>query len=239
MRLLVLSDLATAAPLALVAETMLSTMRVGGTLALSIELLRAPSAQTLALVGTGRLARAAVVALQATCPFGEIRVASRSSEHRERFCGDLTTQGVVGLQPAMSLEAACSGADVILTITTANEPLIRADWCRPGSLLVTAGGGQECEDTAILGADRILVDDWAQCTLLGDLAVLHRQGKIAEHQIAGTLADVVAGCVPGRQSPAQRLVAVPQGLTILDVALGVYVYRIAMQRGLGTTVAGL
>jgi ornithine cyclodeaminase/alanine dehydrogenase-like protein (mu-crystallin family) len=214
-------------------------MRVGGALALSIELLRAPSAQTLALLGTGRLARAAAVALQATCPFREIRVMSRSREHREQFCRDLTAQGVVGLRPAMSLEAACSGADVILTITTANEPLVRAAWCGPGSLLVTAGGGQECEDAAILDADRIVVDDWAQCTLLGDLAVLHRQGKLTEHRIAGTLADVVAGCVPARQSAAERLVAVPQGLTILDVALGVYVYQLAIQRGLGTTVAGL
>lgn len=234
--MIVLTELESTSPLAIVATNTLMEFRVGAALAVAVEWLRSSSASILALVGTGRLARSVLRAIQATTPFPSIRVISRSPDSAKRFSHEMAAEGLEGLIAANSLEEACSGADVILTLTEADKPLIRAAWCGAGSLLVTAGGRQECEDRAILDADKIYVDDWEQCTMLGDIAVLHRQGKIREADVTGTLADVVAGKLVGRHSDLDRIVAVPQGLTILDVALSHFVYQRVKEQGIGQSV---
>ena len=235
-QLLVLTRLGTAAPLALICSAGLGELRVGAAIAITIELLRSSTARTLALIGTGRLAKSTVRAIQATMPFPEIRMVSRSWESAARFCAELVQAGVVGLAAVGGIAEACLDADVILTLTTASEALIRAEWCKQGSLVVTAGGRRECEDQVILQADKIFVDDWEQCTILGDLAALYREGKIDRADLAGSLCEIVAGKVPGRANDRERIVAVPQGLTLLDVALGHFVYRVAMEKGLGVDV---
>jgi ornithine cyclodeaminase/alanine dehydrogenase-like protein (mu-crystallin family) len=235
-QLIVLSDLDSATPIAILGADSLTAIRVGAAVSVTVEWLRPTGAETLAVIGAGKLARAALRAIQATTPFRAVRVASRSAEGARELCDALAGQGVSGLKAAASPREASLGADVVVTLTSADEPIVEADWCRPGGLLVTAGGGKECEDRAILSADKIFVDDWAQCAILGDLAALRRQGKISEADIAGTLANVVAGRSVGRTGD-ERIVAVPQGLTILDIALGHWVYRKAAALGIGARLA--
>jgi ornithine cyclodeaminase/alanine dehydrogenase-like protein (mu-crystallin family) len=236
MRLLLLCDLASAEPLALLAEQTMYAMRVGAAIAVTIDQLRPSRSRTLGLIGAGRLARATVIAIQTSMPFEEVRVSSRLAASGESFCEAMGARGLCGLRAVPSVEAACDGADVIVTLTDADEPLVRAAWCRPGGLLVSGGGHQECEEAVILEADRIIVDDWEQCILLGDIAALHRRGLIGIDRISGTLSDVVAGRSVGRQSDGERIVAVIQGLTLLDVAFAYHVYQAAKAKGLGAVV---
>jgi ornithine cyclodeaminase/alanine dehydrogenase-like protein (mu-crystallin family) len=236
MQLLLLSDLKTAAFLALVNCNQLSALRYGAMVALTIDALRSSSATRLALVGAGNLAGAAVQAIQAACPFHTIRVASRSGASSVRFCENMSAVGVADIEPCSSTEDACRGADVILTITNAEAILVRADWCEPGALLVSTGGRRECEPESILGADKVFIDDWDQCAVLGDIAALHGEGKFDREDITATLAEVITGRHPGRESDHERIVAVPQGLTSLDVALAHFIYRSAVERNLGTHV---
>lgn len=236
MQLLLLSDLETAAFLALVSCDKLSERRYGAMVALTIDALRSSSATKLAVVGAGNLASAAVQAIQAACPFQTINVASRSGESRERFCKNMATIGVAGMVPCDSVEEACQEADVILTITNAEAVLVQATWCAPGSLLVSTGGRRECEPEAILGADKVFIDDWDQCAVLGDLAALHREGRFDREDSTATLAEVITGRHPGRESDRERIVAVPQGLTSLDVALAHFIYRSALEQNMGTHV---
>lgn len=233
LQMLVLADLATSVPHALIHGESLHPLRVGMVIAVAIERLRSDRARTLALLGAGRLARGAIEAIQATTPFDSIRVAARSLESARRFCDSVDASTRARLQPAADPESACRDADVIVTLTSADEALVRAQWCNPGSLLVSCGGAQECEAEAILGANRIFVDDWVQCSVMGDIAALHQQGRIKESDVE-SLADVCVGRIPGRSTDEERLVAVPQGLAILDIALGQAVYQRALSRGMGT-----
>lgn len=236
MQLILLSHLETAAFLGLVSCDRLSERRYGAMVALTIDSLRPSTAITLAVIGAGNLARAAIEAIQAATPIQSIRVASRSPDSRLKLCDDMAAQGIGDMAPATSIEAACVGADVILTITNAEAELIKADWCKAGSLVVSTGGRRECDPAIILGADKVFIDDWEQCTLLGDIAALHREGRFAPKDVTATLGDVVTGAHPGRESDSERIVAVPQGLTSLDVALAHFVYRVAMEQNLGTEV---
>jgi len=236
MQLILLSNLETAAFLGVVSCDQLSERRFGAMAALTIEALRKPYTATLAVIGAGALARAGIEAIQEAVHFSTVRVASRSPESRETLCAALSEKGVKGLEPADSIKAACDDADVILTITNAEAPLVHAAWCKPGSLLVSTGGRRECEPEAVLQAEQVFIDDWEQCAVLGELAALHREGRFAPTDVTATLADVITGRHPGRKSEQDRIVAVPQGLTSLDVALAHFVYREAVKQNLGTSV---
>jgi ornithine cyclodeaminase/alanine dehydrogenase len=233
-----LTELDTSVPIALVAAETLSMLRVGAAIGVAVERLGPHPARRLGLIGTGRLARAALRGLRAPGQaerLGAVRAVSRSPEHRRRFVEDMALEGIA-VEAVDTPAMACDGADVIITVTNADEVLVRATWCQPGSLLVTAGGRRECEDEAILGADKIFVDDWEQCTILGDIAALHRRGKIRREDVAGTFGDVVAGRAAGRTAGGERIVAVPQGLATLDAALARFVYEHAAAAGLGVQV---
>ena len=236
LQMMVLTELATALPLAIVATTTLASFRVGGMIALTIETLRSKNAKVLAVVGSGRLAFGVVRAVQATTPFGAIRVAARSTANAERFCATLAAEGIAAPTAVKDAQAACEDADVIMTLTDTQAPIVQAGWCKPGSLLVSAGGGQECEEAAILTSDKIFVDDWTQCTLLGDIAALNKAGKIARSDIAGVLPDVISGKTAGRTSDNERIVAIPQGMALLDMALSHFAYKAALKKGLGQKV---
>jgi ornithine cyclodeaminase/alanine dehydrogenase-like protein (mu-crystallin family) len=237
-----LTELDSGVPLAMIAAERLGALRVGAAVGTAVELLRATPSRTLALIGTGRLAKAVLRALHETAPpmlgqtesFAAVRVTSRSPERRQRFAEEMARENV-RIDSVDTPAAACAGADVIVTVTNADEPLIQTAWCRPGSLLVSAGGCRECADEAILGADKIFVDDWEQCTVLGDIAALHRLGRIHRDDITGTLSDIIAGRAPGRESDCERIVAVPQGLAVLDVALARFVYEKAVAASAGVT----
>ena len=237
MQLILLSDLETAAFLGIVSCDQLSERRFGAMAALTIDALQSANASVLAVIGAGALAKSGLEAIHEATPFTATRVASRSPESRETLCATLAEKGIKGIEPADSIEAACEDADVILTITNAEAELVHAAWCKPGSLLVSTGGRRECEPDAVLQADQVFIDDWEQCAVLGELAALHREGRFGPDDVTATLADVITGRHPGRQSDMARIVAIPQGLTSLDVALANFVYRAAVKQNLGTEVA--
>jgi ornithine cyclodeaminase/alanine dehydrogenase-like protein (mu-crystallin family) len=236
MQLILLSDLDSAAFLGLISCNRLSERRYGAMTALTIASLRASQASILAVIGAGTLARAAIEAIHQTTPFATIRVASRSPDSRQRLCDDMAAQGIGGIAPAESVEAACDGAQVILTITSADEILVEAGWCAPGALVVSTGGRRECDPALLLDCDKIFIDDWDQCAVLGDIAALHRADRFGPGDVTATIGEVLNGTHPGRISDSERIVAVPQGLTSLDIALAHFVYRAALEQDLGTEV---
>ena len=71
-----------------------------------------------------------------------------------------------GATVAPDLERACRSADVILTATPAAEPLIQADWIRPGCHITAIGadspGKQELETALVARADLRVADNIAQ-----------------------------------------------------------------------------
>jgi len=219
-RWLILCDRDTAEPVAILEERSLYRMRVGASIAIAIEHLRASSARTLAMIGAGPLAAATLEAVAAVTPFELVRIASRSQARLQALQKQASTW-LPRVVASSSVSEATADADVVVALTTAASPILGVDVLRPGVLVLPCGGKPECDPALFEGADRIFVDDWVQCTLLGDIAPLAEAGRLTEADVAGTLAGLVSGDVLGRTDDRAAIVAVIQGLSLLDVALGV------------------
>src|SRR5262249_54765966 len=113
-------------PLAFMDGRLITEMRTAAVSAAVTRHLPAPHSRILALLGSGVQARAHLHALRHACPFDEVRVWSRTSDHAKAFA---EREGAI----AMELEPAVRGADVVVTATNSLEPFLRGAWLKEGA----------------------------------------------------------------------------------------------------------
>lgn len=228
MGLYILSDPATAFPLAIMDATLITAMRTGAAAAIASKHLARPGARTLGLVGCGVQARYLLDAHRAT--FGstlEVLAADVSVEASERFARESGGR-------AVSIEEA-SGCDIVCTATPCRAPVVSRAWVRPGAHLNAMGAdahGKQELDPAILRDGRVVIDDWAQATESGEVNVPLHDGTLSRDAIHATLGEVIAGKRPGREH-ADITVFDSTGLAVQDAAVARVVYAAARERGAG------
>src|SRR5436309_13475695 len=120
-----LCDPETGGPLAIMDGRLITEMRTAAVSAAATKLLAARDSTILAILGSGVQAHSHVEALRLVRNFEEIRVWSPTKEHAERFAKEIGAT-------ATSVEQAISGADVIVTATNANTPVLKGLWLKPG-----------------------------------------------------------------------------------------------------------
>lgn len=137
---------------ALLEADRLGQMRTGAASGVATRLLARQQARRVGIYGTGWQAVSQLLAVCAVRPVTEVRVYSRSAEHREGFCERMAPQlRGVDLLPVDRPEAAAVGAEILITITSAREPVLLGEWVESGAHLNAAGGNsvlrRELDDT--------------------------------------------------------------------------------------------
>ena len=226
----ILSDPATASPLAVMDATLLTAYRTGAAGAVASKYLAKKSPRTLGLVGAGVQARVLIDAHRVV--FGELEIlaADVSPEAAQRLAQEKGGR-------AVSVEEAAA-ADIVCTSTPSSVPVVRRAWVKDGAHISAMGadgpGKQELEASILVDA-RVLIDDWEQATHSGEVNVPLHDGSYARERIAGTLGEVVAGKLAGR-GDARITVFDSTGLAVQDVALAKVLYEAARARGIGVSV---
>ena len=134
---------------------------------------------------------------------------------------------------ADDFRTAVEGADIVVTATSADEPLVAGDWVQPGALVISLGSYQELAEELVLSADKLVVDHREQSRHRGQLVKMYEAGLIDDRSVYAQLGEIVAGHKVGRSSESERNVACLTGTAFEDIALAAKVYERAQQRGLG------
>ncbi|MDB5921397.1 MAG: ocd2 [Betaproteobacteria bacterium] len=132
MSMVVLLSLETGEVLGMLPDSHIQKMRVGGTTALGVKLMARPDSKCVGVLGSGAQAEAAVECTAAVLPLERIKVFSPTRANRERFAREMTQRIGVQVTAVDSPERAFEGADVVLTATSAYEPVYKREWLRPG-----------------------------------------------------------------------------------------------------------
>lgn len=228
----ILSDPATALPLAVMDATLLTAVRTGAAAGVASKVLARPDSRSAGFIGSGVQARTLLAALRVV--FGELEVvaADQSAEAAETFAAE------AGGRAGSAEEAA--GCDILCTATPSRRPLVERAWIRPGTHINAMGAdahGKQELAPAILADAKVVIDDWQQATESGEVNVPLHEGVLSRDHIHAALGEVVAGLKPGRQSDDEITVFDSTGLAVQDVALARLVYEKARQRGVGREVA--
>ena len=225
-----LSDRHTGAPLALLDGEALTVRRTAAASALAARHLARDDAQTLLMVGAGRLApwlaRAHVALRPALVRVG---VWARRIESAETLVTELRREGIDAAVRS-DLASAVAAADVICCTTTATQPVVLGAWLRPGTHLDLVGGFRpdmrEVDDTAVARCACILVDTRAGALAeAGDLVQPLARGVIAPERISGELAQLLRGECAGRTARDQVTLFKSVGTALEDLAAAQLVLR--------------
>lgn len=211
-----LVDPQTGTPLAIMDGRLITEMRTAAVSAVATKLLASPAAKVLAILGSGVQARSHVEALRFVRQFEEIRVWSPTLEHSRQFAQEIGAK-------AMSAEKATRDADVIVTVTSSNTPVLHGSWLKPGCHVNAIGAcrpdWRELDDEAM--ANVVFVDS--------------REGAMKESgdvilscaKIYAELGEALAGKVPTRAN--ETTIFKSLGMAVEDIAAATLVYRLATQ----------
>jgi alanine dehydrogenase len=232
---LTLFDPPTGFPLAIMDATAITRLRTGAASGVATRLLARADAAVLSLIGAGNQALTQIEAILAVRPrIEEVVVFDLDSGRSTALARTVTEKFDVVVKIAASVQDAVTVADVLTTITPARQPMVQAQWVRPGTHInaigADAAGKQELA-TALTLAAKVIVDDMEQATHSGEINVPLATGAFRETDIHAELGHVVAGVKPGRENSTDITIFDSTGLALQDLACAAYVYRKVMASG--------
>jgi thiomorpholine-carboxylate dehydrogenase len=149
MAVIQLFDATTGEPLLAMDGRLITEMRTAAVSAVAIGHLAEPQARVLAILGSGVQARSHVRALAGVRSFAEVRVWSRTPEHARNFANEIDAR------VCNSAEEAVCGADVVLALTSAPQPILSGHWLSPHAMVCAIGSAtperRELDDEAMRG----------------------------------------------------------------------------------------
>jgi ornithine cyclodeaminase/alanine dehydrogenase-like protein (mu-crystallin family) len=217
--------------LALVEADRLGQLRTGAASAVAARHLAREDAATLGLIGTGWQAEGQVACIRAALPAIDRVIAySRNEKRLADFCRRF------GAEPAEYNREAAE-ADVVVTVSTSRDPVLRGEWLRPGALVCAVGANRlesrELDNAVLERAAFVCCDSKEQARIeAGDLVEPVERGVLDWLEVH-ELAEVVSGEVPGRAGDGDIVVFKSLGVAAEDVAVAALVLERARERGLG------
>lgn len=228
-------------PVALLDGSEVTAIRTAAASALATRVLARADSRCLALVGCGLQARHHVAALLEVRPLDRILVWGRDRGRADRFIRDLDVPAGISVTTASSVAEACDAADIVTTVTSSREPILRGAWLLRGTHvnLVGAAVREAAEaDVETVRRARFFVDyRESAMAQAGELLNAISQKVVDESHVAGEIGEVLAGRIPGRRSADEITVYKSLGVAAQDLAAGWRAWRQAQQRSLGIEVA--
>jgi ornithine cyclodeaminase len=226
--------------LAMMNASAITSIRTAAVSAVATDLLAREDACDLAIIGSGVQARSHLAAMSEVRSIKRCRIASRQIEHAQKFVDEMTPDYSFPLEPVESVEDALEGADLIVTVTSTREPVVRREWISPGAHLNVVGASTPHArevDSATMAASSLFVDR-RESTIneAGDYLFAAREGVIGPDHIRAEIGEVLTGAKAGRTSLEEITLFKSLGLAIEDLAAADYLYRRARELNAGTWV---
>jgi ornithine cyclodeaminase/alanine dehydrogenase-like protein (mu-crystallin family) len=230
----------TGEPLALMNASEITAIRTAAVSAVATRLLARADAAELGIIGAGVQARTHLVALASVRSLQRARVACRNPEHARRLVSEMSPRVPFPIEPVDSNEAAVRDADLIVTATSSQEPVLSREWISPGAHINAIGthSPQSREiDTGTMAAARIFVDRRESAlNEAGDYLLAAKEGAITPESIVAEIGELLTGAKPGRTSDSDITLFKSLGLAIEDVVCAEYLFRKAKTANVGTWV---
>ncbi|WP_375574008.1 MULTISPECIES: iminosuccinate reductase BhcD [Seohaeicola] len=221
---------------ALVGGNYLTAIRTAAASSVSIAHLARPDARVLGMVGAGHQS---AFQLRAAVRQRKFEKVLAWNPHPEMLPKLAAVAAELGLPfEAVEREALGAAADVIITITSAFEPLMMRDWIKPGTHVACMGTdtkGKQEVDANLLAAASVFTDEVAQSVTIGEAQHAIGAGLISEGDIT-PIGAVINGTHKGRTSADQITVFDGTGVGLQDLAVAHVAMRGAQERGLGAAV---
>lgn len=226
--------------LAMIEADALGQIRTGAASGLATRVLSNADASEATIFGAGWQAETQLLAIDAVRALKRVWVVNRRPERRETFIAKMQPLVKARIEPARSPEEAVRASQIVTTITSSREPVLKGEWLQPGTHVNAAGGNmllrREIDDDVVLRADRLVADSIEQSKIeSGEFTGVIETGRRHWEDFV-ELRHVVAGSAPGRTAASDVTLFKSGGLALEDIAAAKLVYERALKQNIGTAL---
>ena len=241
-----LSNTETGQPLAVLNASAVNEIRTAAVSAVATGLLAVPGADVLAIVGTGVQARSHLMAIAATWPLSEVRIAGSAPARTAKFAADVAPAALaevgasdVRVTACDSVGSAVLDARIVVTATSSATPVLESGWLAPGTHINAVGAclphTRELDTPTV--ADAALFADSRESVLAesGDYLLAAAEGAVGPDHIRAEIGELLAGTAPGQGRMNTREITIFEslGLAIEDLSAAMAAYQAARDTGAG------
>jgi len=230
--LIILNDVQTCAPYAVMDCTWITGYRTGAATAVAARHLARRESATAGIIACGFQGRTNLLALAEVLPLTRVYAFDTDAAVQRRFAAEMSAALDIEVVGVREVREAVAASDVVVTsgpILKHPAPTIERDWLKPGAFASAVDFDSYWTEEALAQIDRIATDDHAQFQYYRRVGYFQKTPDPY-----ADLGELVGGRKPGRERADERTMAMNLGLALDDMAVAPEVYRRARARGLGT-----
>jgi ornithine cyclodeaminase/alanine dehydrogenase-like protein (mu-crystallin family) len=232
----VLSEIEKGFPIALMEGTLASNIRVAAIGGIAAKYLARENSESIGFIGAGEQAKMHLLAMKIVRPsLKECRIAAKTEAEEQQFIDELSPllPDVSFISTKTNARNAMEGADILVTATSVQAPLLKAEWMKKGAFYSHIGGWED-EYAVAQQCDKIVCDDWDTVTHRGQtLSRMYKEGLLSHHDIYADLHELVSGHKKGRETEDERIYFNAVGLAYIDVGIAFAMYQRAKSSKIG------
>ncbi len=203
----------------------LTDLRTAAAGAVAARHLSRKDASCAAIFGAGMQARLQLQALRLVRPIERAVIWAREPARAEALAHEISGTGL-GVRTVTDPRDAAECADILVTTTPATQPILRAEWLRPGQHVTAMGSDQpgknELDPHCLGRADLYVSDRVSQTRLMGELRAALQASVLRDHGNLPELGDIILGHHPGRSLAEQITIADLTGTGVQDTAIATH-----------------
>lgn len=233
---IILSELEHGFTLSVMDGTYITGLRTAAVGAVAAKYLAKEKADTIGFIGAGKEARRHLDMIKIARPsIKTCYVSSRHSSTVDAFIAEEQNKhpDMTFIHCCDDFKAATELADIIVTATSSQAALLKAEWIKKGALYIHVGGWED-EYAVAQKANKIVCDEWNSVKhRTQTISLMYKEGLLSDSDIHANLGSIVSGEFRGRENDSEFIYFCSVGLAYIDVMFAKYAYDTCKKLGLG------
>ncbi|MFW9961688.1 MAG: ornithine cyclodeaminase family protein [Candidatus Thorarchaeota archaeon] len=238
--IIVLLDLETSMPLAIMDGSHITAYRTGAAGAVAASVLARRNSTHVGILGAGTQGRMQLIALNELFDIQHAKIWDIEPAIARRYADEMSEVLSVEVSVVDKPEMVVSDADILVTATPSRKALIPASTIHEGLHINAIGadgpGKQELDSLIMTRASKIVVDSLSQCIRIGEIQHAISQGLICKEDVHAEIGEILNGDKLGRENENEITVFDATGISAQDIAAAKMVYDEARKRELGKMI---
>jgi ornithine cyclodeaminase len=216
-------------PLMLFDALEITAIRTAAASAVATRLLSKKDSSTLAIIGSGEQAKRHIEAILLVRKIKKINIWSRKEKNARALAEKVSEQYNLPVNVCKSIQEAVEHADIICTVTSSKEPVIKGEWIAAGTHINAVGSSVPMArelDTETIVTSKLFTDRYESIfNEAGDFLIPKKEGAVNDDHVKAEIGEVLSGTKKGRENNEEITVFKSLGIAAEDIFSAYHIYK--------------
>jgi len=225
----ILFDAQNGKPLMIFDATAITAIRTAAASAVATRVLARENAELLAIIGSGEQAKQHIEAMLLVRKIKQVNIWSRNENNAQELGEIVSEQYKVPVHVKKTAQQAVENADIICTVTSSKEPVVKGDWISTGTHINAVGSSTAASrelDTAAVLKSKLFTDCYESLfNEAGDFLIPKKEGAVDDSFVKAELGEVLLGTKKGRENEEEITLFKSLGIASEDIFAAHHIYE--------------